>query len=61
MIPGPVLAIDGATDRFYLDLLAAEPLPVVARREGGKLVVDLRSVHPHHDTTLAQILAATCR
>jgi hypothetical protein len=55
-----VIVITGSTDRRYLHLLAAER-PVVARREEGSLVIDLRAVAPENDDTLAAMLGTVCR
>jgi L-seryl-tRNA(Ser) seleniumtransferase len=59
-VPTPVIVVSGATDRRYLALLAADR-PVVARREEGSLVIDLRAVSPEDDMTVATELGATCR
>lgn len=59
-VPSPAIVIPGDTDRRYLALLAA-PHPVVARREAGSLVIDLRAVNPTDDAILSEMLAATCR
>jgi L-seryl-tRNA(Ser) seleniumtransferase len=61
VIPGPVLALSAHPDAAYLTLLAAEPVPVVTRREAGRLIVDVRSVLPHHDAFLAEALVTACR
>jgi L-seryl-tRNA(Ser) seleniumtransferase len=60
-LPAPVIAVPGPADRFFLGLLARRPHPVVARREAGRLLVDLRTVSPELDGELADALAATCR
>ena len=60
VIPGPVIAIDGPADRAFRRLLEANP-PVVARRERGRLKVDLRTVSPHDDDGLIGALQAACR
>lgn len=59
-VPSPVITIEGPTDALYLSLLQASP-PVVARREDGRLTVDLRSVPEHRDSVVATILAERCR
>ena len=58
-IPGPVIAV-AATERQWRRLLEAEP-PVVARRDEGRLVLDLRAVEEADDQTLAAALAFACR
>lgn len=60
VIPGPVVAIAGQVDRTFERLLRANP-PVLARREQGRLTVDLRTVLPHDDDTLIEALQAACR
>ncbi|HEU4319505.1 MAG TPA: L-seryl-tRNA(Sec) selenium transferase [Acidimicrobiia bacterium] len=55
-IPTPVLRIEGRQDMFE-PLLDADP-PVLARRDAGDLVVDLRAVDPEDDNRLAAVLAA---
>ena len=60
IIPGPVLAIRGQADRLYSRLLNGDP-PVVARRERGRLKVDLRTVFPSDDEVVARALRAACR
>ena len=60
VIPGPVMAIGGRVDEVYQRLLQANP-PVVARRERGRLRVDLRTVAPPDDQALAMALRAACR
>ncbi len=59
-IPGPVVRWTGDADRAYLGLMDA-PIPVVARRDRGGLVVDLRTVDPAHDPDVAAALARACR
>ncbi|MGH8875564.1 MAG: L-seryl-tRNA(Sec) selenium transferase, partial [Acidimicrobiia bacterium] len=59
-LPGPVLVVSGAGDAPWLRLLRAAP-PVVARREAGDLVVDLRTVPPAQDGHLAEALVRACR
>lgn len=50
-VPTPVIAVSGASDRRYLQLLSSS-IPIVARRERGDLVLDLRSVPPEQDETV---------
>jgi hypothetical protein len=57
-IPGPVIRIAGADDWFDR-LLAGDP-PILARRDSGDLLIDLRAVDPEDDGTIADRLLA-CR
>lgn len=57
-MPSPVLVVAGG-DAVWHALLAARPA-VVARRDGGELLVDLRAVDPDDDRHIAATLAA-CR
>jgi L-seryl-tRNA(Ser) seleniumtransferase len=58
MIPGPVIRIAGVDDWFD-SLLTGDP-PILARRESGDLLIDLRAVDPEDDGTIADRLLA-CR
>ncbi len=60
LIPGPVIVVKGGADRMFRRLLEADP-PVVARREGGRLKLDLRTVSPADDDELERILGEACR
>ena len=60
VIAGPVIAVDGPSDEAFERLLKGDP-PVVARRERGRLKVDLRTVSPDDDDVLAEVLRAACR
>ncbi len=60
VISGPVMAIEGRADRAFGRLLRSDP-PVVARRERGRLKVDLRTVSPSDDQALATALRVACR
>ena len=60
LLPSPAIVVTGHTDRRYLELLGGDP-PVVARREGNALVVDLRAILPERDSELARALSAACR
>ncbi len=53
------LSIDGGQRLF--DALRRQRPPVVARIEGGAVVLDLRTVPPHHDRVLEAALAAAYR
>lgn len=59
-VPSPVIVMTGGTDRRYLALLDGDP-PVVARREDGSLIVDLRAVPESRDSALAEALEVACR
>ncbi len=56
-LPGPVVVADHG-DRRWRALLGGDP-PIVARREAGRLVVDLRAVPPALDPVVAERLAAS--
>jgi L-seryl-tRNA(Ser) seleniumtransferase len=60
VLPSPVIVVGGSADSAYRALLRGEP-PVLARREGGRLLLDLRAVPKEFDGTLARALAAACR
>ena len=60
VIPGPVIAIAGRVDRVFASLLESDP-PIVARRERGRLKLDLRTVQPSDDQVVAAALRAACR
>lgn len=60
VIPGPVVAVDGRADRIFRRLLESDP-PVVARREEGRLKIDLRTVVPDDDDMVIGSLRAACR
>lgn len=60
-LPTPVLAITQAdADRVWDQLLRSDP-PVVARRDGGDLIIDVRAVPESDDERLATALEAACR
>ncbi len=51
-VPSRVLAFSGPeVDRLYLELLAGR-VPVVSRRDRGRLLIDVRAVHPSIDGIL---------
>lgn len=60
-LPSPVIVVDRGADSAFLCLLAAEPIPVLARRESGTLIVDLRCVPEEHDAYVAEALGNACR
>ena len=63
-VPSRVLSFDGPdVDRLYLELLSGR-VPVVARRDRGRLLIDLRAVHPSIDGILTRSVTdalARCR
>ncbi len=63
-VPSRVLSFDAPdADRLYLALLSGQ-VPVVARRERGRVLIDLRAVHPSIDGILTRCLSealARCR
>ena len=60
VIPGPVIAVGGRVDKTFRRLLESDP-PVVARRERGRLRVDLRTVSPSDDQAVSEALRTACR
>lgn len=60
-VPSPLLVVDKPpADLLWERLLTAEP-PVIARREVGKLILDLRTVPADLDGTLTEALRVACR
>ena len=63
-VPSRVMSFDGPdVDGLYLALLSGQ-VPVVARRDRGRLLIDLRAVHPSIDEILTRTLTealARCR
>ena len=55
-LPGVALAVTGVDVERLARELRAQPVPVVARIEDGALLLDLRSVAPEDDATLASTL-----
>jgi L-seryl-tRNA(Ser) seleniumtransferase len=60
-LPSPVIVVERDVDSIFMRLLAAEPIPVLARRASGKLIVDLRCVSDEHDADVAEALSRACR
>jgi L-seryl-tRNA(Ser) seleniumtransferase len=58
-IPSPVIEV-GGDDLAFARLLAHRP-PVLARRQAGRLLIDLRAVDPADDLLVAKALAEACR
>ena len=63
-VPSRVLAFDMPdVDRLYLELISGQ-VPVITRRDRGRLLIDLRAVHPSFDGILTRCLTealARCR
>jgi L-seryl-tRNA(Ser) seleniumtransferase len=59
-IPSPVISIDSNADSLFLALLQNAP-PILARREGGRLRLDLRAIGEDEDEVLTRALARACR
>jgi L-seryl-tRNA(Ser) seleniumtransferase len=57
-LPGPQVVL-GGEDHLYTRLLMAER-PILARRQGKDLVIDLRTVDPADDEVIAEMVAS-CR
>ena len=55
-IPTPTLELRVAADASWKTLIAADP-PIVARRRADTLMLDLRTVAPADDETVARVLA----
>ncbi len=56
-IPSPAIRLVGAVDEMWHGLLALD-LPVAARRRDDALLIDLRTVDPSDDETVATAIAA---
>ncbi len=59
-VPSPAIAIKGKVDDNHARLLAGSP-PVVGRREGGRLLLDLRAVPANRDSEVKARLEALWR
>ncbi|MGH8958028.1 MAG: L-seryl-tRNA(Sec) selenium transferase [Acidimicrobiia bacterium] len=59
-IPSPVLVIDGDASRVFQLLLQGTPA-VLARRDAGRVILDLRAVPESEDPALAQALRVACQ
>lgn len=57
-IPGPAIAFEDG--RMFERLIGGDP-PVIGRREEGRLLIDLRSVDPSDDASVAAAVVAACR
>jgi L-seryl-tRNA(Ser) seleniumtransferase len=58
-IPGPIISVHGAEQRWHR-LLDAYP-PVISRRESGQVLLDLRAVDEADDESVAAALTNACR
>jgi L-seryl-tRNA(Ser) seleniumtransferase len=60
-VPSPVLVVGGGgVDHLWHRLLQHDP-PLVARRDDGELIIDLRAVRPDQDGLVAAALQQACR
>ena len=59
-VPSPLIVVAGESDRVFTALLSGDP-PVLARRDAGRVLVDLRAIPPSEDDRLARALAVACR
>jgi L-seryl-tRNA(Ser) seleniumtransferase len=55
----PLIEVE-APESAYFDLLKADP-PILARRQAGRLLIDVRTVDPASDLHLAAALRAACQ
>lgn len=60
-VPSPVLVVQQPSADLLWDRLLMSDLPVIARRETGELILDLRTVPPHLDAVLTEALQTACR
>jgi hypothetical protein len=61
-IPTALVVVDRpGAEAMWPRLLSAEPRPVVARRDAGSTLIDLRTVEPDDDPEVAEALGAACR
>ena len=59
-VPSPVIIVAGKADQIFNALLAGEP-PVLARRDAGRVIVDMRAISPADDDRLIKALSLACR
>lgn len=59
-VPSPVLVLEGRGEELWPALVGSDPA-VVARREAGDLLIDLRAVDEEDDTLLSATLRTLCR
>lgn len=60
-VPTPVLVVQQPTAEVLWDRLLMSDPPVIARRDAGRLIIDLRAVHSQYDRILTEALQAACR
>ena len=60
-VPSPVLVVHEPSADLVWDRLLMSELPVIARRETGELIIDVRTVPSHLDDALIAALRAACR
>jgi L-seryl-tRNA(Ser) seleniumtransferase len=59
-VPSPLIVIAGRADKIFAALLAGEP-PVLARRDAGRVIVDLRAIPAEDDDRLVEALSVACQ
>jgi L-seryl-tRNA(Ser) seleniumtransferase len=59
-VPSPVIIVAGKADKVFAALLSGEP-PVLARRDAGRVIVDLRAIASVDDDRLVEALSVACR
>ena len=59
-VPSPVIIVAGKADQIFSALLAGEP-PVLARREAGRVIVDLRAFRRPMTIAWLEALSVACR
>jgi L-seryl-tRNA(Ser) seleniumtransferase len=60
-VPSPVLVVQQLSGDLLWDRLLMSDPPVIARRDRGRLIIDLRTVPAQLDGILAEALRAACR
>jgi L-seryl-tRNA(Ser) seleniumtransferase len=60
-VPSPVLVVEKPTADVVWERLLMAVTPVIARRETGRLIIDLRTVPTDLDGPLAEALRTACR
>ena len=60
-VPSPVLVVQQPSADLLWDRLLMSDPPVIARRDRGRLIIDLRTVPTQLDGILAEALQAACR
>ena len=59
-VPSPVIIVAGKADKVFGALLSGEP-PVLARRDAGRVIIDLRAIPSADDDRLIEALSVACR